>query len=130
MAVISKTLSEFGRNGSLYGIINGGWGAGGVDIGPVTKISAKVSSGQGDGLADKNITWGSISSGSVSVVGTPVLTIPAGYTITHIALIAMDSGSFNDYVNIVLVAIDSETFTYAGTITITSCTLTCSATLT
>lgn len=130
MAVISKTLSEYGRNGSLYGIINGGWSGGGADIGPITKISAKTSSGQGEGLAGVSITWGSISSGSVSVVGTPIITIPAGNTITHIALIAMDSGTFNDYVNIVLVAIDSETFTYQGTITITACTLTTSATLT
>ena len=130
MAVISKTLSEYGRNGSLYGIINGGWSGGGVTIGPITKIAAKNSSGPGDGLADVNITWGSIGSGSVAVTGTPIITIPAGNTITHIALIAMDSGAFNDYVNIVLVSIDSETFTYQGTITITACTLTTSATLT
>jgi len=130
MAIISKTLSTYGRNGSLYGIINGGWSGGGVTVGAITKISAKTTSGEGAGHANQDITWGSISSGSVSVSGTPVLNISAGITITHIALIAMDSGAFNDYVNMVLVAIDSETFTYAGTITITACTLTVSATLT
>ena len=126
MAIISKTLTESGRNASLKGLIIGGT----ANIGAITKISAKVSSSEGAGHANQDITWNTISGGSVSVSGTPVINISAGITITHIALIAFDSGSFNDWVNMVLVAIDSETFTYAGTITITSCTLTASATLT
>lgn len=130
MAVISKTLSTYGRNGSLYGIINGGWSGGGADIQAITRIAAKVSSGEGSGAAYVAVTWGAIGSGSVSVTGTPVITVPAGNTITHIALVAFDNGTFQDYVNIILVSIDSETFTYQGTITITACTLTTSATLT
>ena len=130
MAVISKTLSTYGRNGSLYGIINGGWSGGGVDIQGITRIAAKTTGGEGSGVAHAAITWSSISDGSVAVTGTPIITVPAGNTITHIALVAFDNGSFQQYVNIVLVSIDSETFTYQGTITITACTLTTSATLT
>lgn len=131
MAIISKTLSDTGRNALLKGLITGGFS----NIGAITKIAAKTSSGEGAGHdffpdGATSLTWGTIESGAVSISGTPVLNIGAGTTITHIALLAFDSGSFNDYVNQVLVAIDSEVFTYAGTITITSCTLTVSATLT
>jgi hypothetical protein len=131
MAIISKALTDNGRNAVLKGLTSGGF----ANIGAITKISAKTSSGEGPGHdffpdGATALTWGTISSGSVSVSGTPILNISAGITITHIALLAFDSGVFNDYVNMVLVAIDSETFTYAGTITITACTLTVSATLT
>ena len=126
MAIISKALTDNGRNSALKGVITGGFG----DTAGIVKVSAKTTSGEGAGHANADVTWGTISSGSVSISGSPVISISAGITITHIALLAFDSGVFNDYVNRVLVAIDSETFTYAGTITITACTLTASATLT
>lgn len=133
MAITAKTLTTYGRNAVLKGLTVGGFS----NISGITKIAAKTSSGDGAGHAffpagdtTNSLTWGTIEDGSVAISGTPVLNIRAGITITHIALLAFDSGAFNDYVNMVLVAIDSETFTYAGTITITSCTLTCSATLT
>lgn len=131
MAITAKALTTNGRNAVLKGLTAGGF----ANIGPITKIAAKTSSGEGQGHdffpdGATALTWGTIEDGSVAISGTPVLNISAGITITHLALLAFDSGSFNDYVNMVLVTIDAETFTYAGTITITSCTLTCSATLT
>ena len=127
MAIISKTLTDSGRNATLNGLINVGAG----NISGITKVSARTTSGQsGSGHTMQDITFGSISGGSVSMVGTPVLNISAGITINHIGLLAFDSGALNDYVVQVLVAIDNEVFTFAGTITITSCTLTTSATLT
>ena len=127
MAIISKTLTENGRNASLNGLVNTGFG----NIGGITKVSARTSSGlSGQGHAIADITFGTISTGAVSMTGTPVISISAGITINHIGLLAFDSGALNDYVVQVLVAIDNEVFTYAGTITITSCTLTASATLT
>lgn len=131
MAITAKALTTNGRNAVLKGLTTGGF----ANIGAITKIAAKTSSGEGAGHdffpdGATNLTWGTISNGSVSISGTPILNISAGITITHLALLAFDNGAFNDYVNMVLVTIDAETFTYAGTITITSCTLTCSATLT
>ena len=134
MAIISKTLTENGRNASLKGLITGGT----ANIGAITKIAAKTSSGDGAGHdfwpdGATALAWNTISEGSTSINGTPVLNISvtgSAIIITHIALMGFDSGAFNDYVNMVLVSINAETFDYSGTITITSCTLTVSATLT
>ena len=87
MAIISKTLTEYGRNAVLKGLISGI-----ANIGAITKIAAKHQGGEGQGHdffpdGATALTWGTISSGSVSVSGTPVLNISAGITITHIALL-------------------------------------------
>ncbi len=129
MAIISKTLQDTGRNATLKGLVTSGFG----DIGGITKVTARTSGLTGVGVAQANITWGTIASGSVSKSNTPILTIPvpsSAVTINFIGLTAFDSGSFNDYVDQITVEIDPEEFEYQGSITITSCTLTASSTLT
>lgn len=129
MAIISKTLNEVGRNASVNAIANVGFG----NVGGITKVTARASGTTGTGIAQADITWGTASNGSIAKSNTPVITIPvpgAAVTVNFIGLSAFDSGSLNDYTDPITVAIDAEVFNYQGSITITSCTLTASATLT
>lgn len=128
MAITSKTLNEVGRNASVNGIANVGFG----DVSGITKVTARSSGTTGGGIAQANITWGTVSGGSIAKSNTPVITIPvpsSPVTVNAIGLSAFDSGGLNDYTDVITVAIDAEVFNYQGSITITSCTLTASATL-
>ena len=118
MAVISKSfVGDTLKNALLIG---------GISF--LDNIGANTNSGD---LSSRysSITWGSPSSGSVSITGTsPVINIPSGVTIKYIIVGQFNSGvgGVDPYLEFL---IDEEVFAYAGTITIDGLTLSISNTI-
>ena len=79
-------------------------------------------------IAEPNatLTWGTASSGSVSISNTPVLSITAGSEINYLTLYYQTGGGDVEKIRF---TISEEVFTYAGTITITGLTLSISSTI-
>ena len=75
-----------------------------------------------------SLIWGTASSGSVSISNTPVLSITAGSEINYLTLYNQPSGDIGDFEKIRF-TISEEVFTYLGSITIDSLTLSISSTI-
>lgn len=70
----------------------------------------------GGSYARKSVTWGTPSGGSVSASNQPVFDVPASTTVSYVGLwSAASGGTFYGSANV-----DDETFTNAGTYTVTS----------
>ena len=123
MAVTSKTIGIYGKHAALNGIVNVGDG---LNVGAITKVIAHSTAA--DEYMD-DITWGPIASGAVAKTDTPVISVVAGKVIDSITLSGYNTAT-TDYNSLITIDIDNETFTYAGTITITTCSLSVSSTLT
>lgn len=100
-----------------------------TDVDPITKIAAKTTSGNGLGSYSQGITFNAVSGASVTMSGTPLINVAAGVTINFIELHGFDNGVLNEYTPLIVFAITAESFPYAGSITITSCTLSISNTI-
>ncbi len=125
MAVTAKAFySDDTKNAMLAGLAVHGIG----NIDPITKVSAKTTAGIGLGSYSADITWGTISEGAVAKSNTPVINVGAGVTINNILLMWYDT-VLTDYVPAFNFTIDAEAFPYAGSITITSATLSISSTI-
>jgi hypothetical protein len=94
----------------------------------IKKVSAKTTTGLGIGSFSDDITWANVSSGSVSASDTPVINVSGGTTINYLELMGYDTVA-TIFVPYIVFTIDAEVFTYAGSITITSCTLEISDTI-
>jgi len=73
-----------------------------------------------------SLTWGTASSGSVSISNTPVLSITAGSEINYLTLYYQTGGGDVEKIRF---TISEEVFTYLGSITIDSLTLSISSTI-
>lgn len=125
MAVTAKEFySNDTKNAMLAGLTVNGIG----NIDAITKVAAKTTAGIGLGSYSADITWGTISEGAVSKSNTPVINVGAGVTINNILLMWYDT-VLTDYVPAFSFTIDAEAFPYAGSITITSATLSISSTI-
>ena len=72
----------------------------------------------GGDYARQNLTWGTASGGSISDTSIPAFSIPAGQTVAIVKL--FNSAGSTDYASF---DVTDETFTNAGTYTITDLTL-------
>lgn len=94
----------------------------------ITKVSAKTTSGSGLGSFSADITWASVSTSSVSKSNTPVINVAASNTINYIELNSYNT-TISGYYPLLVFTINAEAFPYAGSITITGCTLSISDTV-
>jgi len=69
-----------------------------------------------------SLTWGSASTGSISITNTPVINVSSGVNIKYITL-------SNGTTTRIIFGIDEEIFAYSGTITIDGLTLSISSTI-
>jgi len=86
-------------------------------VGATIKIGAYASDSSASAIASNSATYGTPSGGAMNITANVVLSIPAGQTVTHLRI---QKGDYPDDVYIYKKDITSESFTYAGTITITS----------
>jgi hypothetical protein len=135
MAVTAKNFKgSYSKNYMLTALINGiGDTSGGTweGINYVYADNATQTSGTNyntdfDGYS--TLLWGSVASGSVAKSNTPVINISASTTINYIGLFESDTGG-SDWRTHIEFTISAEAFPYAGSITITSCTLSISDTI-
>lgn len=85
-----------------------------ADPGSTNTAASEVTGGT---YARVAVTWGTVTSGSVTATGAAVINVPAGTTITHWALHSASSGSGDSYFGGALAA--SEVFGSAGTYSLT-----------
>ena len=101
------------RNTMLQAIKD--WNPG--SVGTAIKIGAYTSDASASGVASTTATYGTPSAGAMNITSNVVLSISAGQSVAHLRI---QKGDYPNDTYIYKKDITPESFTYAGTITITS----------